>query len=282
MARLAEAQLRSLYPGVQVDRGTAADRPATAVAVGRLVSSSAWPLREVATTEARVVRALAGALETAGSSAEVRLRVLAWPVAPDVWQRQVGPRTGSSTPMGTIVGAAIIDALLFHETSSLPSKTEAPQLSPAGRDAQARKRRGVVGFDVGLALEVAGVGAAEAETLLWRLVHFTQELDDGSQGIRWEIRRGAPPPARLAPAWPTGSSPSCGTCRTPRSTAAASADRGRSARHRLRSHRASDSSSAAAAPDRWRSRVPSCRPTWPPSARPARARARCCSTWSWG
>ncbi len=98
MARLAEAQLRSLYPGVQVDRGTSADRAATAIAVGRLVSSSAWPLREVATAEARVLRALAGALETARSSAEVRLRLIARPVPPDVWQRQVGPRTGSSSP----------------------------------------------------------------------------------------------------------------------------------------------------------------------------------------
>ena len=204
MARLAEAQLRSLYPGVQVDSAKPADRSATAVAVGRLVSSSAWPLREVATAEARVLRALAGAVETAGSSAEVRLRLLTRPVPPDAWQRQVGPRSNSTSPsIGTIVGTAIIDAMLFHETSSLPSKTDPPQLSPAERDAQARKRRGVVGFDVALALalEVAGVDAAAAEGLLWRLLHFTQELDDGSQGIRWEIRRGANarlPRARLA------------------------------------------------------------------------------------
>jgi len=202
MARLAEAQLRSLYPGVQVDGTKPGDRPATALAVGRLVSSSAWPLREIAITEARVLRALAGALETAGSSAEVRLRFLARPVPPDVWHRQVGPRNGSSSPsMGTIIGTAIIDGLLFRETSRLPTKAEPPQLSPAERDAQTRKRRGVVGFDVGVALEVAGVGAAEAEALLWRLVHFTQELDDGTQGIRWEIHRGAAarmPRARLA------------------------------------------------------------------------------------
>ena len=191
MARLAEAQLRSFYPGVQVDSGTSEDRPAAAVAVGRLASSSAWPLREVATAEARVLRALAGALETTGSSAQVRLRLLARPVSPDIWHRQVGPRTGSSSPsMGTIIGTAIIDGLLFRETSSLPSKSEPPQLSPAERDAQTRKRRGVVGFDVSMALEVAGVDAAQAEALLWRLVHFTQELDDGAQGIRWEIRRG--------------------------------------------------------------------------------------------
>ena len=54
-----------------------------------------------------------------------------------------------------------------------------------------RKRRGVVGFDVGLVLEVAGVPADQAEALLWRLVDFTHPLGDGHQEIRWEIRRGA-------------------------------------------------------------------------------------------
>lgn len=191
IARLAEAQLRSFYPGVQVDGGRPVDRAPAAVAIGRLVRSSAWPLREVATPETRVLRALAGALETAGSSAEVRLRVLARPVPPDVWHRQVGPRTGSPSPsMGTIIGTAIIDGLLLHERSSLPTTAEPTQLLPAERDAQARKRRGVVGFDVAMVLEVAGVEAAAAEALLWRLVHFTQELDDGAQGTRgWDDGR---------------------------------------------------------------------------------------------
>ena len=202
LARLAEAQLRSLCPGVQVDREQAANRPATAVAVARFANSSAWPLREVGTAEARVLRALAGALETAASGAEVRFRVMARPVPPDVWRRQVDPRSGLTSPsMGTIIGTAIIDGLLFRETSSLPAKVEPPTVSPAERDAQMRKRRGVVGFDVALALEVAGVDGAEAEALLWRLVHFTHELDDGAQGIRWDIHRGPSarmPRARLA------------------------------------------------------------------------------------
>ncbi len=202
VARLAEAQLRSFYPGVQVDSGKPVDRAPAAVAIGRLVRSSAWPLREVAMPEARVLRALAGALEAAGSAAEVRLRLLARPVPPDAWHRQVGPRTGSSSPsMGKIIGTAIIDTLLLHETSSLPTTSEAQQLSPAEREAQGHKRRGVVGFDVAMVLEVAGVDAAQAEALLWRLLHFTQELDDGAQGVRWEIHRGSStrmPRARLA------------------------------------------------------------------------------------
>lgn len=202
VARLAEAQLRSFYPGVQVDSGRPVDRAPAAVAIGRLVRSSAWPLREVATSEARILRALAGALETADSAAEVRLRLPSRPVPPDAWHRQVGPRTGSSSPsMGKIIGTAIIDTLLFHETSSLPTTSEAQQLSPAEREAQGHKRRGVVGFDVAMVLEVAGVDAAQAEALLWRLVHFTQELDDGAQGIRWQIHRGSSarmPRARLA------------------------------------------------------------------------------------
>ncbi len=196
LARLAEAQLRTLYPGVQVDTGKPADRPAAAVAVGWLTASSSWPLCEAASPEARVLRALAGALETAGSPAEVRLRLVARPVPPDAWRRQVGERDGSTgISMGTIIGTAIVDGLLFRETSSLASREESPRLSPAEREAQARKRRGVVGFEVGMALEVAGVGADEAEALLWRLVHFTAGLDDGAQGIRWDVRRG--PSARL-------------------------------------------------------------------------------------
>ncbi len=84
----------------------------------------------------------------------------------------------------------------------LGTAPQAPvRLSPAEREAQARRRRGVVGFDVGLRLEVAGIAGPAAEALLWRLVHFTAELDDGHQAIRWKIRRGrggGAPAARLA------------------------------------------------------------------------------------
>lgn len=46
-------------------------------------------------------------------------------------------------------GTAIINGLLFHE-STLNEAWKLPELAPPVREAQARKRHGVVGFDVGL------------------------------------------------------------------------------------------------------------------------------------
>ena len=201
MAALVETSLRTLYPGVAIETTDAPDRPPAAVAIGRLTGSAGWPLREVAAPEARVLRALAAALEHAPTDAEVRLRLIARPVPPDAWHREVAPPDeAGSTSGSSLIGRAVIDAILLRPTAATGSR-EPVRRSPAEREAANRKRRGVVGFDVGLRLEVAGVTADAAEALLWRLVHFTAELDDGRQAIRWEIRRGAggtAPPARLA------------------------------------------------------------------------------------
>jgi hypothetical protein len=102
--------------------------------------------------------------------------------------------------MAGLIGGAIVDAVLLRPTAAAASAPAPIRRSPVERDALARKQRGVVAFDVGLRLEVAGIGADAAEALLWRLVHFTNELDDAGQGIRWEIHRGASagaPSARL-------------------------------------------------------------------------------------
>jgi hypothetical protein len=200
LAALAEAQLRALYPGVQVDETEVRDRAAAAVAVGRLERSGAWPLREVTAPEARVLRALAGALEKAPGDAEVSLRLLVRPVPPDAWQRQVAPTSADApSSVASLVGRAIVDAVLLRSSSPMPAAAPARR-SPAEREAETRKGRGVVAFDVGLRLEVAGVSPDAAEALLWRLAHFTNEFDDAGQGIRWEIHRGSAfraPPARL-------------------------------------------------------------------------------------
>jgi hypothetical protein len=201
LAALATAQLRALYPGVQVDESTAADRPAVAVAVGRFERSAAWPLRELVAPEARVLRALAGAIEGAPVAAEVRLRLTVRPVPPDAWRRQVAPpESGAPASILRLIGTAIIDAVLLRPTAA-SSQAQVPiRRAPAERDALAGKQRGVVAFDVGLRLEVAGIGTEAAEALLWRLVHFTNELDEAGQGIRWRIRRGdraATPSSRL-------------------------------------------------------------------------------------
>jgi len=201
LAALATAQLRALYPGVQVDESPATDRPAVAVGVGRLERSEAWPLRELVAPEARVLRALAGAIEGAPAAAEVRLRLTVRPVPPDAWRRQIAPaEAGAPASIRGLIGTAIIDAVLLRPTAGASPAPAPIRRAPAERDALAGKQRGVVAFDVGLHLEVAGISADAAEALLWRLVHFTNELDEAGQGIRWEIHRGSgstAPSARL-------------------------------------------------------------------------------------
>jgi energy-coupling factor transporter ATP-binding protein EcfA2 len=200
LAALAVAQLRALYPGVAIETSDVRDQAPAAVALGRLAGPLGWPLREVSASEARLPRALAAALAHAPAGAEVRLRCLARPVPPEAWRRDVAaPEDAASGSVASLVGRAVIDAVLLRSTAE-PAPAPA-RLSPAERDAQARRRKGVVGFDVGLRLEVAGIPPAAAEALLWRLVHVTAELDDGRQSIRWEIRRGpgeGAPNARLA------------------------------------------------------------------------------------
>ncbi len=203
VAVLAENAIRSICRGAAVEVGKPAARPATAVAIARFASSGSWPLRETDRPEARVLHRLAGGLESAPPEADIRLRIICRPVAPEDWRRVTEDRAPNASPtIGQIVGAAIIDGLLFHESRYDDRSTSAaPSLSPEEREARKRKRRGVVGFDVGLLLEVAGVSPDSAEALLWRLVDFTHPLGDGRQEIRWEIRRGAtssPARARLA------------------------------------------------------------------------------------
>jgi hypothetical protein len=201
VAALAAAQLRALYPGVQVDESAAIDRAPVAVAVGHLERSGAWPLHEVGAAEARVLRTLAGALERGPAGGEVRFRLVVRPVPPDAWRRQVAPpEAGAPSSMARLIGSAIIDAVLLRPTAAASAVPAPIRRPPAERDALARKQRGVVAFDVGLRLEDAGIGADAAEALLWRLSHFTNELDEAGQGIRWEIHRGSSSsasPARL-------------------------------------------------------------------------------------
>jgi energy-coupling factor transporter ATP-binding protein EcfA2 len=203
VAVLAENAIRSICPGAAVEAGKPAARPATAVAIARFASSGSWPLRETERPEARALHRLAAGLETASTEADFLLRIICRPVAPEDWRRVTEERAPSASPtMGQLIGAAIVDGLLSHESRYDDRSTSStPALSPEEREARKRKRRGVVGFDVGLVLEVAGVSPDRAEALLWRLVDFTHPLGDGRQEIRWEIRRSANaslPRARLA------------------------------------------------------------------------------------
>lgn len=201
LASQVEHALRALYPGAEVEVQKPDDRTPTAMAIGRLAASPSWPLGAVGSPAGRALNRLAAGMEHTPKGAEVRFRLFARPVPPETWRREVVPASASgSLSMGRIIGTAIVDGLLFR-SSTLDEAPKAPTLSPEEREAHARKRRGVVGFEVGLILEVAGVPADQAEALLWRLVDFTHPLADGRQEIRWEIRQGGitnPPRALLA------------------------------------------------------------------------------------
>ena len=193
-AAIATAALRALYPGVSIERSSDRDPTPAAVATGRLTGPVGWPVREVDAPEARPVRALAAALEHAPRGTEVRLRCLARPVPPERWRRDGATTDDDASPsvIGFLV-RTIADAILLHPVADPAPKRPAARLTAAERDAEARRRKGVVGFDVALSLEVAGIAAPAAEALLWRLIGFTAALDDGTQAIRWQIRRGASP-----------------------------------------------------------------------------------------
>jgi energy-coupling factor transporter ATP-binding protein EcfA2 len=190
-AAIATAALRALYPGVAIERSSDRDSAPAAVATGRLTGPIGWPFREVGAPEARPVRALAAALEHAPAGTEVRLRCLARPVPPERWRRDGATTDDDASP--SVIGfllRTVVDAIFLRPVTDPAPRRQAARLTAAERDAEARRRKGVVGFDVTLSLEVAGIAAPAAEALLWRLIGFTAALDDGTQAIRWQIRRG--------------------------------------------------------------------------------------------
>jgi energy-coupling factor transporter ATP-binding protein EcfA2 len=116
-------------------------------------------------------------------------------VPPERWRRDGAATDGDGSPsaIGFLLRTTA-DAVLLHPVADPAAKRPAARQTAAERDAEARRRKGVVGFDVALSLEVAGIPGPAAEALLWRLIGFTAALDDGTQAIRWQIRRGATPP----------------------------------------------------------------------------------------
>lgn len=177
-----------------------ADPPAVASAVGRLAQVDTLPLRAVELPEDGVLHRLAGALQAgAPGGAEVRLRLLIRPIPPAKWRGTIDPSSDGSSSIGSLIGHAIVDGLLFRATTA-EAPTPTP-VTPLERDARTRKRAGGVGFDVGLFVEVAGTTFEEAKALLWRLTDATDPLGDATQQIRWDVSRGAagaPPRMRLA------------------------------------------------------------------------------------
>jgi hypothetical protein len=194
----ATSALRTVYPTVDAQPLALPDAPAVASAVGRLVAPSSWPLGEPEATSTSVLARLASELESSFEDADVRLRLLARPIAPETWRRALHPDEQQGRSFGSIVGEAVIDTV-FNRPSSVGSP-QPVTLTAAEREARQRKRAARVGFEVGLLLEVANADAAAAKAILWRLVDFTDALGDGRQAIAWQIRPGsisAAPRARL-------------------------------------------------------------------------------------
>lgn len=184
---------------LETRRLDAPDPPAVATAVGRLARPAAWPLRAPEVAGERTLHRLAAALsEAAPPGVEVRFRVLLRPVPPAAWLATIEPAAASAST-GSLVGEAVRDGLLGRASGSgRPAPTTPSALE---RDARARKRAGVVGFDAGLRIEVAGTSLPAARALLWRLIEATDALADAGQQIRWRIVAGRvakPPRARLA------------------------------------------------------------------------------------
>lgn len=166
------------------------EAPAIATVIARLARPSSWPLRVAEVPGDRTIHRLAAALEAAApAGVEVRFRVHLRPVPPDAWRRVVDPELSGSRSIGSLIGGAILDGLLFRESGSERAPTVAP--TPLERDARSRKRRGAAGFETAILLEVAGTTFEVAKALLWRLTDATDSLADAGQEIRWEVVRGA-------------------------------------------------------------------------------------------
>ncbi len=197
-----QTTLRPLYPGLDLSVVDRADRPAAATAIGTLVAPAHWPLVEADPPENGVLHRLAGALEGLSPHIEARLRLIVRPMAPSAWRQLTSPPTETGgRSMRSVIGEAVVDAILFRPTTDRPM-TETVRLSQDEREAYARKRKGgKTGFEVGLLLEVAGTDPDAANADLWRLIEFTEPLSSGVQRIQWDPRLGAvtkAPAAKLA------------------------------------------------------------------------------------
>jgi hypothetical protein len=179
--------LRTQIPDVELEPVGRDEAPATASATGRLTAPARWPLRAADDPAGSVTARLAAAVTDVPPAAEVRYRVRIRPVSAERWRAAIDP-DATTTSVAGLVGRAAADALLLRPTAQEPRTPRTP--SVAEREAGARKRAGVVGFSVGVALEVGGVPHAQASALLQRLSNATDSAGSAHQSIRWHIHRG--------------------------------------------------------------------------------------------
>lgn len=192
--------LRTALPDVEVAEVATDDRPATATAVGRLTATSCWPLAASDDPATGVPARLATALAMGGADAVVRYRLRLRPLRPETWRAVVAPDAVTRTTVG-LVGQAIIDALLLRPSAL--NTTEHPTVTPAEREAVSRKRVGVVGFALGIAIEVGGIREPDAIALLHRLTPALDAAGTAHQSIAWGVHRGrvGPEPAGALADW---------------------------------------------------------------------------------
>jgi energy-coupling factor transporter ATP-binding protein EcfA2 len=195
---LADGTLSSLYPGLEATEISRSDRPVVYSAIGRLRRSSGLALGEPGSDGSNVLTRLATILRSQSNDAEVRLRLLARPIDPEGWQRSLYPEEASPS-FGQILRESIVDVILNRESSD--RVRSAPVLPASEQEARTRKRRGVVGFEVGLLLEAAGVDQARARAILFSVINATASLNTPTQAIKWDLRPGpisSPPRVALA------------------------------------------------------------------------------------
>lgn len=187
MAVIAQHALGSLYPGTEIRRLAVRDAPAAASAIGRLSVPSHWPLGTPETAGGASLNHLATVLAADADGAEVRLRTVVRPIAPQRWHNALYPERKSKS-MGAIAGEALLNMIFNRPYES--TKPKPIELLDDEHEARRRKRAAKNGFEVGLVLEVAGTDVAGGRALLHRLKSFTSLLGDGLQSIEWRVRDG--------------------------------------------------------------------------------------------
>ena len=149
----------------------------SAVATARLARSQTLSLRADAAAAASVPLRLAVALDRAGTSAEVVLRIRLMPgTTADPEEEGIG------RSIGGFLLSTIIDALLFRETAD-----SRPASPPRSRPSDLSERM----YSATIALEASGAKPEVAAALLWKLVGATDALRSGPQSLVWTVREGS-------------------------------------------------------------------------------------------
>jgi hypothetical protein len=169
-----EMAVRSVLGRCELEEVCLDDPVPSAVATARLARAATRSLRPDATSASSVPLRLAVALDQAGTSVEVVLRIRLMPGAANDPDEE-----GIGRSIGGFLVSTIIDALLFRETAHTRPPNRAPARStelPTGM------------YSATIALEASGAQPAAGAALLWKLVGATDALRSGPQSLVWTVR----------------------------------------------------------------------------------------------